>query len=310
LLYATQSPFSVSFTPTRLGTANFVAITVFSDNTYALKTLSYVLQPGATPYALNLLNTPLANMSVGDSRVIRAKALFTSGGVDVTQVATYTARSGSGNVLRVSSGGTITANGTGVDLLDVSYGGVTETTQIAVGACTYALDPSNQIVPNTGGTATVKVTTQAGCAWTGSGGAEWLPLTNASRNGNGTLTLTASPNSSGGTRAAIVTLAGVQAFVTQPATACEYGLAQIQINAPAAGQSGTINVTTSCPVIASSNQTWVTAMPLGTFVAYTVAANDGASQRSAILTIGTTTVSVLQAGSTRPPARPSIQMAS
>src|ERR1019366_8725199 len=117
LLYATQSPFSVSFTPARLGTANFGAITVFSDNTYALTTLSYTLQPTGTPYALNLVNPPLAGMTIGASDEIQAFALFSSGPVDVTQAAAYTVRSGSVNVISGSSGGAITANGNGVGLL-------------------------------------------------------------------------------------------------------------------------------------------------------------------------------------------------
>jgi pimeloyl-ACP methyl ester carboxylesterase len=120
LLYATQSPFSISFTPTRLGSANFGAVAVFSDNTYALTALTYTLQPSGTPYALNLVNTPVANMTLGTSRVIEADALFTSGPIDVTQVAAYTAASGSASVFSVGAGGTITANGNGLDLLQVS----------------------------------------------------------------------------------------------------------------------------------------------------------------------------------------------
>jgi pimeloyl-ACP methyl ester carboxylesterase len=295
LLYAMQSPFTIPFTPTRLGTANFGAIAVFNDNTYAMATLNYTLQPGDTPYALNLLNAPLASMSVGDSRVVQASALSPSGQINVTQVATYTARSGSASVFSVSAGGTITANGNGVDFLDVSYGGVTATAQIPVGPCTYALNPANQIVPSTGGTATIQVTTQSGCAWTATGGASWLPFSQAGGSGSGSITLTAAANSSGGTQGAIVSLAGLQAIVTQPSTACSYNLSQTQINAPAAGASGTITATTSCPVIASSNQTWVTAMPLGSSVQYTVAPNNGTSQRSATLTIGSVGVPVTQA---------------
>ena len=89
----------------------------------------------------------------------------------------------------VNSGGIITANGNGVDLLDVSYGGLTAAAQIAVGACTYALNPSNQIVPDTGGTVVIQVTTQPGCAWTASGGASWLPLTQPSGSGSSTAQL-------------------------------------------------------------------------------------------------------------------------
>jgi len=134
LLYATQSPFTIPFTPTRLGSTSFGAIAVFSDNTYAMATLTYTFQSGDTPYALNLVNAPVASMNVGDSRVVQANALSPSGQINVTQVATYTARSGSTSVFSVSAGGTITANGNGMDFLDVSYGGVTATAQIPVGA--------------------------------------------------------------------------------------------------------------------------------------------------------------------------------
>ncbi len=298
LLYSTQSPFSISFTPARLGTASFAAIAVFSDNTYAITTLNYTLQPSGSPYALNLLNVPVASMTVGSSQVVQAYALYTGGQINVTQAATYTAASGTANVFGVSSGGTITADGDGVDLLNVSYGGASATVQIPVGPCTYSLNPSNQIVPNTGGTVTIQVATQPGCAWTASGGAAWAPFSQASGSGNGAITLQAAANSSGGTQSALVTLAGLQAFVTQPSTACGYGLSQTQIDVPAAGASGTIAVTTSssCPVIASSSQSWVTAvLGGGSSVLYTVAPNNGTSQRSATLTIGSVGIPVTQA---------------
>jgi hypothetical protein len=224
LLYSTLSPFGISFTPTRLGSASFVAIAVFSDNTYAATTLNYTLQLSGSPYALNLVNAPAASMTVGDSRVIDAKALFSSGPIDVTRVATYTALSGTANVFSVDSGGTITATGNGLDSLVVSYSGVTATAPIAVGACSYTLSPTNQIVPSTGGKVTIQVTTQSGCAWTASGSAAWAPFAIASGSGSGSISLTAAANTGSGTQAAIVSLASLTAVITQPATACTYGL--------------------------------------------------------------------------------------
>ena len=265
-----------------------------------MTTLDYTFQTSGAPTALNLVNAPVANMALGSLQAVQADAWFNSSPVDVSQVATYTARSGSTNVFSVNSGGIITANGNGVDLLDVSYGGLTAAAQIAVGACTYALNPSNQIVPDTGGTVVIQVTTQPGCAWTASGGASWLPLTQPSGSGSSTLSLMAAANHTGGAQTALVTLGAITVLVTQAATACNYGLSQTQIDAPAAGMTGTVNVTTSCPVIASSDQSWLTATPQGSSVAYTIAPNDGASQRIAILTIGTATVSVTQSGSTSP----------
>jgi len=296
LLGATQAPFSVPFTPTRLGSTTFGAVTVFTDKTYAVTTLNYAFQPSGTPYALNLVNAPAASMSVGASRVVDANAQFASGPVDVTQAATYTAASGSTRVFSVSSGGFVTAKGDGLDTLNVSYGGVTATAPVSVGACTFALYPANQIVSNSGGEAVIKVATQPGCAWTAGGGAAWFPFAEASGSGDGEIVLKAAANTSGGTQAAFVTLGGQSVIVTQPATACGYVLSQTQVFAPAAGMNGTITATSSCPVIAASNESWLTAMPVGSVVQFTVAPNNGPSARRAELKVGTVPVAVIQSG--------------
>ena len=299
LLYATQSPFSIPFVPARLGATSLGVIVVFSDNTYATTTLNYTFQPSGAPYALNLVDPPAANMTIGDSITVEADASFANGPVDVTQAATYTTGSGSTSVFSASSGGTITANGNGTDLLVVSYQGVTATAPISVGACSYTLNPSSQIVPNTGGTVTIQVATQSGCAWTASiGSATWL-FTQAGGNGNGNTTLSAPANNSGSAQLAAVTLGGREALLIQPATACSYGLSQTQIAAPAAGTTGVITVTTSCPIAASSNQSWMTATLLGASVPYAIAPNTGA-QRTATLAIGTASVPVTQSAAPVP----------
>jgi uncharacterized protein (TIGR03437 family) len=300
LMAVTQTPFSIAFTPTRLGTANFAAITVFSDRTYAVTPLSYTLQPTGSPASLTLVNAPVASMTVGASTVVKATAEYADGPVDVTPLATYTTGSGTSNVLQVGTGGMITATGNGEEQLEVSYGGVTTAAQINVGACLYALIPANQIAPFTGGPATIQVSAPAGCAWSATGGGTWLTLTNASGSGNGSIGLTAAANASGNTQTATILVGGAVAVVTQPATGCTYGVSPAQINAPAAGGSGTVAVTTSCPVVVSSNANWLTANGGGSPVSYTVAPNNGASARSASLTVGTQVIPVVQTGSAIP----------
>jgi len=299
LFYAMQSPFSVSFTPVRLGVTTFGAIAVFSDNTYAMTTLNYAFQPVSTPYALNLLNAPLAIMEVGESRIVQANALFPNGTINVTQAATYKAASGSTDVFTVSAGGTITANGNGVDEVRVSYGGVTSIAPIRVGSCNYALTPASQLVPYTGGTVTIQVTTQPGCSWTASGGSNWLPLAQASSVGSGVIILTALANSTGGTLSATVSVGDVTAFVAQPAVACSFSLSASQITAPAAGASGTITAASSCPAIVSSDQSWLMATTTGSSVQYVVTPNNGTTKRNATLTVGTVLVPVVQSALNR-----------
>ncbi len=197
LQFVTQSPFSIAFTPPRLGGATFAAIVLFSDMTYTSTTLTYALQTSGSPSGLTLVNAPVANMAVGDSRVVAARAAFSNGTVDVTQAAVYAVRSQTAAVFSVSAGGTITATGSGEGWLDVTYGGVTASAQIAAGSCTYSLGPANQYVPSSGGTISIQVTAASGCAWTASSaGAPWLTFTTASGTGNGIISLTARPNTS------------------------------------------------------------------------------------------------------------------
>ena len=294
--YSVQSPFTIAITPTRLGSAKFAAITVFNDNTYTITKLTYGLQTSGSPYSLELLNAPASNMIAGSTRIVRAQAMFSNGSVDVTQAATYSTLSGSNSVVGIGSNGTITANQPGVDSLVVSYGGLSATAPIVVGACTYSVGPENQIVPSNGGSVSIQVTTQPGCMWAAGGGAPWLTFTHAAGTGSGAITLTAAPNSTGSPQSAIVTLGGFSALITEPAADCGYSLSQNQINASAGGLSGTINATTSCPVIASSNQSWLIAAPAGSAVAYTIVPNGSPAARNATLTIGTVNVPVTQAG--------------
>ena len=297
LMYSTQSPFSIAFTPTRMGSTTFTAFAVFSDMTYATTTLSYTFQLSGSPLALNLLNAPVASMPVGSSVIVGAQALFSNGPVDVSQAATYNVRSGTTTVFSVDSTGTVTANGPGTDWLDVSYSGLIASAQIAVGSCTYDLSPVNQLVDYSGGSVTIQVTASSNCAWTAdTGGASWLTATNASGSGSGTITLTATPNTTGASQTAIIAVATQDVAVIQPAAACTYSVSQPQINVPASGASGSITVTTACPIVVSSNADWVVPVSLSGSVNYSVAPNTSSSQRTAIMTVGTQAVGITQAG--------------
>ena len=238
-----------------------------------------------------------ANLPVGLSTIVPAQADFANGPMDVTQQATYIARSGGTSVFSVGTGGSITTTGAGVDWLDVSYGGVTTSAQIAVGSCSYVLTPTNQYVGVSGGMVSIQVTTATGCAWTADrGNSTWLSLTNSSGNASGVITATATPNATGATQTAIVTVAGQDVAITQPATSCTYALKPTQIDAPATGASGSISVTTSCPIVASSSANWITVVPLSSSVNYNIAANTNSSPQSATITIGNQTVNVTEAG--------------
>jgi hypothetical protein len=164
LLYSTQSPFNIIFIPTRLGSTSLVAFAVFSDMTYAVAGLNYTFQLPGSPLSLNLVNAPVASMPLGTSVLMSAQGLFSNGPVDVSQASSYGARSGTSKVFSVDSGGLVTANGSGVDWLDVSYNGLSVSAQIMVGQCTYSLSPKNQTVDVGGGSPSVALTTTTGGA--------------------------------------------------------------------------------------------------------------------------------------------------
>jgi pimeloyl-ACP methyl ester carboxylesterase len=299
-LVATNSPFQIPFTPNRVGAAVFFAVSVFNDNTYSMTALNYPLQLSGTPTILSLVDAPIGSIPIGTSTIVQAVGTFATPpasltSVDLSSVATYTVRSGSTAVFSAGTGGTITATGNGLDWLDVSFGGVTASAQILVGNCSFALSPANQIVASTGGVVTLHVTAPGGCAWIASASGNWFTLTNTTGSGNGDITLNVAANTSGATQVNSLALLGSSFSVTQPGGDCSYAPSPTQINAPAEGSSGTMAVTTSCPVVVSSNADWLNAVYADPSVYYFAAPNPGVA-RNAILTIGSASVPVSQAG--------------
>jgi hypothetical protein len=141
----------------------------------------------------------------------------------------------------------------------------------------------------------VHVTAPAGCAWTAEASGNWFTLTNATGSGNGDITLNVAPNTSGSTQVNSLALLGSGVSITQPGADCTYTPSPAQISAPAEGSSGTMTVTTSCPVVVSSNADWLNAVYADPSIFYFAAPNPGPS-RNAILTVGSVTVPVSQAG--------------
>ena len=152
-LFANAAPFSIPFTPARIGATKFAAIVIFSDNTYAATVLNYTMQAPGAPTALSFVGAPSA-LRPGMSSLFRLNAAFAATTVDVTALATYVVRSGTGTVFSVGANGTITANGVGVDWLDASYGGLKASAKISVVAPPLAyldVDGNGRYDPHTDG---------------------------------------------------------------------------------------------------------------------------------------------------------------
>jgi serine protease len=83
------------------------------------------------------------------------------------------------------------------------------------GGCTFSISPTSANYSSSGGSGSVSVSTQAGCAWTASSNASWLTITaGASGNGSGTVNYSVASNG-GASRTGSLTIAGQPFTVTQ-----------------------------------------------------------------------------------------------
>jgi hypothetical protein len=205
--------------------------------------------------------------------------------------------SGTGNG---SVGYTVAANTGAARSGTMTIAGQTFTVNQAAPAaptCTYTLSASSASLSALGGTGSVGVTAPAGCAWTGATSASWITVTSgASGSGNGTVGFLLLPNL-GAARSDTILIAGQTFTVNQAAVlpTCTYALSASGTTVPPAGGSGSFNVTApvGCTWTAVTGATWITITSgasgsgNGT-VAFTAAANAGASRSDTIVVQGQT----------------------
>lgn len=135
--------------------------------------------------------------------------------------------------------------------------------QAAAPACTYSINPTTISVSYLAASGTVSVTTQTNCAWSAVSSSTFLTFQNGTgRSGPGSVTFSMTANTGTISRTATATVAGQAFTVPQaaPPQACTYSISPLSVNAPAAGMSGTITVTTQsgCAWSASSASTFLT----------------------------------------------------
>jgi len=167
----------------------------------------------------------------------------------------------------------------------------------AAPTCTYTLASSSASLSALGGPGSVNLTAPAGCAWTATTGASWITISSgASGNGNGTVGFVVVPNL-GAARSDTILIGGQTFTVNQAAVlpTCTYTLSASGATVPAAGGIGTFTVTApvGCTWTAVTSATWIsiTSGASGSgngTVAFTAAANPGASRSDAIVVAGQT----------------------
>jgi hypothetical protein len=180
----------------------------------------------------------------------------------------------------------------------ITIAGQTFTVSQAAG-CSYSLSATNASFQANGGTSSFRITTETGCSWNVISNTSWITVDSGNNgSGNATISFTVQPNSTA-SRTGTITVNG-QTFTVNQANGCTYNLSSTSLNVPAAGGTGSVNVTTTagCPRIAQSNVSWITITSAANetgngAVTFSVAANMG-STRSGTITVGGQTFTVNQ----------------
>ncbi len=179
-------------------------------------------------------------------------------------------------------------------------GGLSNAVNFTVGTCSYSLNPVSQTFVNAGGSSTISVVTQAGCAYAAVSNSPFITVTaGANGTGNGTVSFTVAANT-GPARTGTITVAG-QTFTATQGDGCVYSISPSATSYAAAGGTGSFSVTTGagCAYAATTAASFITinngsGTGSGT-VSFTVAANTGAD-RTGTITVAGQTFTVTQTG--------------
>jgi hypothetical protein len=299
--WITVSPMS----GTGLGTLTYTA----QANTGAARTGTFTV--GNQTFTINQAATA-CNYSINPTNKIFTAAASTDGSITVTTTGncSWTATK-SAPWVTITDGASGTGNGT-VKFSVAENTGAERTATITIGGqifnitqqapCAFNITPpTTQSFSGGGGNGTFSVTSGNGCAWTAATTFPWITLPNGSTGtGNGQVSFSVAPNTTGGTRTGTITVNGQTFTVSQ--TACTYSISPANKHFPLTGgtQNIAVTATNGCPWTAAvtSDSQWVTITSgssgsgNGTVV-ISVTPNGGA-QRTATLTIAGQTFTVTQ----------------
>ncbi|MBI4905532.1 MAG: BACON domain-containing protein [Acidobacteria bacterium] len=181
----------------------------------------------------------------------------------------------------------------------ITVGGNTATITQADTACAYSTTSTAISVSQTGGSGSIPITTQTVCAWQAATLAPWVTIS-GSGPGSGNVSYTVAANSTYSARSAVLNVAGMIINVTQSGLPCVYTLGSLQ-PVPAAGSTQALSITTpgACSWQAVASASWVmfNAPRSGSgngAVSFTVGVNPGVLSRSATITVGGQSVTIVQ----------------
>ena len=172
-------------------------------------------------------------------------------------------------------------------------------------ACSFSISPEQLNIAAAGGTSTVNVTAQNGCAWSMSSPVSWITLrANGPENGAGAVQVTVAANT-GAARSATITIAGRTLSVSQAAQPvssppCTYRVGPLEIKANSDGALRRVEIETAegCAWTASSNAGWIRVGPStsgsGNGEVFLLVGENEGPERTGTVTIAGQTVTVTQ----------------
>jgi Putative binding domain, N-terminal/Viral BACON domain len=176
--------------------------------------------------------------------------------------------------------------------------------------CRYEVTPSSIAVGAEGDSGTLTVATASDCSWNASPDVSWIAITPpASGSGSGMVRFSIAANG-GAERTGTIAIGNQRSIVRQlsAGSPCSYSISPASQNVGAAGGAGSpvaVSTPAGCQWTASSAASWITITSGATgngngSVAFSVAANSGAS-RTGSLTIAGRPFTVTQAAAPPPP---------
>ncbi len=270
----------------------------------------YTVTQAPTPCAYAISAAGLNLTSVAGSGSVAVTAGAGCAWTTTSSAAWLTVTSGASG----SGGGTVafsaSANpGPGSRTATLTVAGLTFTVVQGAAPCAFVVSPA--AVPSmiaAGGTASVAVTSAAGCTWTATSSTAWLTLTpGAGGTGSGSATFSASSNPASAPRVGAMTVAGQTVTVTQAGVVppCSIVLTPTTQSVNSKKSVGTIVVTTGagCTWTAKSSAAWLTissAVNSQGKVTYGIARNGTGANRTATVTVGSVTSTITQRTDTIP----------
>ena len=171
-------------------------------------------------------------------------------------------------------------------------------------ACTYSLTSDSASLDAGGGSGSVGLDSPDGCEWTASNGESWITINGeSSGSGNGSISFTATANTTIFPRSGTLTVEGQLFTITQDGIDCSYSLSTSAASFGADGGSSRVSVSSpdGCEWSASGGDNWVTISSGASGsgdggLSFSISANSTIQSRSGTITVEGQVLTITQGG--------------